>query len=358
LMRLVGRLRAFQLAVPNGHVVAWLLGTSMAPTLRKEIPQGDAPARELAQAWNRALRQVVKIEADTRNALHWLKGKMRGRWGRRWDDKEVQWLTLDAGPDRVGGKLGANEASIPLPEEWRQRLRGRASVKEVLAVPLVVAALRDQLAGTRIILNQDCLGSVHQFNNMRNGRLAPWVAQTLRFCWELDVEVHRACWIPAREMIRRGVDGLSRVVDRGDWTLTESAWCRIAEWAPGLQVDRFADWCNTKLPRWNTRWAQPGAEAVNAMAQDWRGTRSFVCPPTGMIEAVVELVRQQSAAAVLVVPEWRAQAWWVTLAGVATNAADWMLLGEAKDVTRPGPSGRGKETDARWSMWAVKTYWH
>ena len=136
---------------------------------------------------------------------------------------------------------------------------------------------------------------------------------------EHGVELHKTHWVPGRELIRRGVDGLSRVVDVNDWEVNEATWSRIREWSSELQVDRFASGKNARLERWNSRFHEPGVEAVDALMQDWRGVSNYACPPLCLMSQVVELVRSQQAATTLVVPVWKNQAWWPLLGLVQSH---------------------------------------
>ena len=115
-------------------------------------------------------------------------------------------------------------ASIPFPDWLVQELQGNQSRREVQGALLGFQAFRAELEGQRVVLLSDNKGQVAVFNQMRNGALAPWVAEALWFCIEHQIELHRASWIPSREMVRRGVDGLSRLVDVNDWTLKDWAW--------------------------------------------------------------------------------------------------------------------------------------
>jgi hypothetical protein len=115
-----------------------------------------------------------------------------------------------------------------------------------------VEALQDQCLWGQVVLQGDCTAALAAFGRMRNGALALWT------CLDLGVELEDTQWIPARQMLMTGVDGLSRWVDSSNRT-----WARITAWASGLQVDHFAAVDNHRLPRWCSRWAQPGTA-------DWR----------------------------------------------------------------------------------------
>ena len=120
-----------------------------------------------------------------------------------------------------------------------------------------------------------------------------------------------------------------------------------------MQVDRFASWTNARLSRWNARWRQPGVEAVDAMAQDWSGTWSYVCAPLSMMAAILQLVREQRVKATIIVPWWPRQMWWPVLREMAPNPEQWLRLGPGPQVFRAGPGGRGAVLRRPWEFWAV-----
>ena len=61
-----------------------------------------------------------------------------------------------------------------------------------------------------------------------------------------------------------------------------SHWKVIHMWRPHT-YDRFASHYNAQLSRFNSRFASPGKEAVNAFSQDWNEDNDWICPPPGII---------------------------------------------------------------------------
>lgn len=75
---------------------------------------------------------------------------------------------------------------------------------------------------------------------------------------------------------------------------------------PGLDVDRFSDGENSKLEKFNTRWASPMSpiETSNALAQSWKNSFSYACPPMAMIDRVLRLIKDQKVRCVIICPNW------------------------------------------------------
>jgi len=78
----------------------------------------------------------------------------------------------------------------------------------------------------------------------------------------LDVQ-----WIPREE--NNQADYISKLVDFDDWGVNTAIFEFIdSMWGPHT-IDRFADCYNTKLRRSNSRYWNPGTEAVDGFVYDW-----------------------------------------------------------------------------------------
>ena len=71
-------------------------------------------------------------------------------------------------------------------------------------------------------------------------------------------------WIP-RELNERA-DYLSRIIDCDDWYINPEVFFEVNQvWGPH-SIDRFANFHNAQLKRFNSRWWNPGSEAVDAFS--------------------------------------------------------------------------------------------
>ncbi len=95
--------------------------------------------------------------------------------------------------------------------------------------------------------------------------------------------MRRACHPVAGEMAEKVkntvADTLSRFIDLDDWGISEALLWRLQEKWEKLEVDRFSNEGNAKLKRFNSRFACPGSEAVDAFSQNWSGVRNLLVPP-------------------------------------------------------------------------------
>ena len=121
-------------------------------------------------------------------------------------------------------------------------------------------------------------------------------------------------------MVRSGVDGLSRPAparalserDRAEWQLTPNCWSWVVDTLrrQGIELscDRFASRANRLCERFCSLQLEPGAlTPPNCLAHDWSKEKgwNWAFPPLTDISKVLQLVAQQQARAVVLVPEWR-----------------------------------------------------
>ena len=80
-------------------------------------------------------------------------------------------------------------------------------------------------------------------------------------------------------------------------------------WGPHT-VDRFACSYNSKLPRFNSQFFQPGCEAVDAFSQDWGYDNNWLCPPVRLIVRVLKHMEACLARGTLILPVWKSSFFW------------------------------------------------
>ena len=98
-------------------------------------------------------------------------------------------------------------------------------------------------------------------------------------------------------------DFISRIVDSDDWSLHPDLFEKLdAKWGPHT-VDRFANCFNTQLPRFNSRFWNPGSEAVDTFTYNWEGENNWWCPPVCLVPRVLRHAQETAAVGTLVVPK-------------------------------------------------------
>jgi len=99
------------------------------------------------------------------------------------------------------------------------------------------------------------------------------------------------------------------------------------------------------LPRFNSRYLQPGTEAVYAFSQDWSSENNWLVPPTILICRSLSHMRDCMAVGTLIVPMWKSAQFWPLLCndGVHLNpfVREWLFLPRRSDLF---VAGRAKNT--------------
>ena len=78
-------------------------------------------------------------------------------------------------------------------------------------------------------------------------------------------------------------------------------------------MDRFSADYNKQLPRFNSRFWNPGTEAIDAFTQDWSSENNWLCPPVCLIARALHKLRECKACGTLIAPEWPSSHFWPLL---------------------------------------------
>ena len=104
-------------------------------------------------------------------------------------------------------------------------------------------------------------------------------------------------------------------------------------------VDRFANILNSKLPRFNSRYWNPGSEDIDCFV-NWQGENNYVCPPISLIPRVVLHMKNCRAVGTLIVPLWLSAPFWPMLIADGINFKDFVIsfmdIPSSKEFFTPG----------------------
>ena len=177
------------------------------------------------------------------------------------------------------------------------------------------------------------------------GSSKPWL-QTLaldifQLCLSNGI-VLEAQWIP--RSLNEEADLLSRFIDRDDWSVNPSVFRVIdAKWGRHT-IDQFAAYYNAQLPKFNSKFACPGCNGVDALAQDWSGENNWICPPIGLIVPSIRKLKSCSGYGTLIVPQWNSSYFWPFLhdgaSGFKPFVKEVFVLPEITDLLLEGPGQR------------------
>ena len=181
-----------------------------------------------------------------------------------------------------------------LPEEAEKS----STWREISAVRMVLEALKCKLSNERVCWFTDNQNVVRIL--MVDSRKPELQAKALAvFSISLSHHLHKEPeWVPRKN--NETADYLSRIVDYDDWSLSRSTFRDLdRQWGPHT-VDRFASYYNTQLPRFNSRFWNPGSEAVDAFTCNWVADNNWLCPPVFLIPRVIQHARNCKAHGTLI----------------------------------------------------------
>lgn len=137
-----------------------------------------------------------------------------------------------------------------------------STYRELMAVDLALNSFGKELQNQEIQVCSDSQNVVRILQKgSRKDYLHKMALSVFSACLRYNIHLNLV-WIPRSENER--ADFLSRMVDTGDWRISDCFFEFVNSlWGPST-IDRFANLKNTKLPRFNSKYWNPGAEAVDA----------------------------------------------------------------------------------------------
>ena len=180
---------------------------------------------------------------------------------------------------------------------------------ELLAAWYVVKSYCKHLTNTHIQISVDNTTAVAYINHMGGTKnVCNKIAQRIwKWCYETNN------WLSCIHLAGKlnvVADRESRTQhDNMEWKLNPSLFSKIAERFGDPEVDLFASRLNFQVPKYFSWKPDPGAEQVDALAQDWQNLNFYAFPPFNMIGKVLNKINRDEAQGVIVVPYWPTQFW-------------------------------------------------
>jgi len=139
---------------------------------------------------------------------------------------------------------------------------------------------------------------------------------------EFDIKIRTTCIRSAADI---WADGLSRIKGNSDWKLKSNKFGRLNKlWGP-VSIDRFVTFENKQYPRYNAKWGDGRAEAVNCLhlSDDaWYRELSWCNPPWELLDDLASKLRSSRAAAIVIAPEWPQRPWFAQLSDLASETME------------------------------------
>ena len=134
---------------------------------------------------------------------------------------------------------------------------------------------------------------------------------------KVDLEVN---WVP-REL-NTTADLLSKYVDVDDCEVSTELFHILNTMWGSYSIDRFANYENKKVTRFNSRFFEIGSEGVDAFARSWVNDNNWLVPPLSDIPNVIKRFHEERVRGTLLVPYWTSAAFWPLL----KNGESWQFF--------------------------------
>ena len=263
-------------------------------------------------------------------------------------------INTDAGGQSWGAVCEANQAQGFFPPDVRQT---SSTLRELLAVRYAIESFGQLLVNRVVRIRTDNMNVPRILSSgSRKPANQAEAISIFNLVRTLAINNLEAVWVPREENTE--ADAITRWHDSDDWQLDPNVFGQLDKlWGPHT-CDRFGSHTNHLLQNFNSRFWCPGTSGVDAFAQaDWAKHNNWCNGPFSKIGAVVAILRDQLAAATVIVPFWRSAPWWPALVQQGGQHFYRFVHGctelrASPNLFRPGPS-RGNQAGVGRPSWRV-----
>ena len=259
----------------------------------------------------RSWQDTVKLTQGAARDLIWWLQALDGWNGKPIKPQKIDvQITTDASATGWGAWMMDQKAA----GFWDKSVSVQSSNhRELLAVYMALQAFRDNVVKKSVQIVSDNVTTIAYLNHL--GGPTPALTQLAKSIWAFvyrnNMELS-ARYLAGKENVL--ADSLSRLNPKYEWQLHPLLFkCIDSRWGPHT-IDRFATMSNTQINRYNSRFADPFSQGVDALAQtDWMHENNYCAPPFRLIARVLDTVQAQKATATILAPYWPAQPWFQRL---------------------------------------------
>ena len=313
-----------------------------AQFLHMAIPVARFFLRELhdvvasAKTWSGTIRLTCQLKRDLQ---WWTSVPSEHNGSPIWKPVENAYLHCDSSSFGWGAVLNDRVEARGF---WTNPDLGEhITFKELKAVRCAIQSFLPELKGRRILLHEDIQSVIGVLTHLTSK--SPVMMCELRKLFLLidtyEIKI-RTQYI--RSAANIWADALSRTTDNSDWQLTPRMFRHLSELWGSHSIDRFASAQNKQLPRYNARWRDGQAEAVDCLHlpdADGRGEHNWCNPPWELLDDLAAKLRQSGAAATIIAPYWPKKAWYAHLADMSSEQ---IIMPPSHDLFSPQrQQGRG-----------------
>jgi len=204
-------------------------------------------------------------------------------------------------------------------EYWEVGFPAASVVTELEGLWRALVAGRAEMRGQVVLHRTDNMCTYYVVKNggsQQSPTLTTIVRRIFVFCIQFGITL-ASQYVGAGVIITSGADALSRAADTSDCRLNKGVFQRLWHVFGPFEVDRFASANSVQrhpltgqpLP-YDSLFADSKCQGVDGLSADWRGVANYAFPPVSLVGAVLRLVQEQGAVALIILPHWPAQWWW------------------------------------------------
>ena len=160
---------------------------------------------------------------------------------------------------------------------WNQKeLKLHINSKELLATWIALQTFANTLRGAHVHIKIDNTSAVAYINRMggvHSRELCQIAINMWNWCLDRDLTIS-AEHLPVIQNATVNFESRNKK-DPSEWELNQAVFLKIAEVRGECQVDLFASRLSVKLPTYYSWKPDPGASAVDALAQDWSKIKGY-----------------------------------------------------------------------------------
>ena len=311
------RLLAKELASLIGKIISMSLAFG---------PIGRFMTRSLYATLNTRLSwfQQLEVTPEAKTELQfWLCNVHKYNGQNIWHQPAAMRLVYsDASSTGYGGYTVEHGPQVAHGQWSQQEMANSSTWRELCTVQRVLESLAPKLRNERVRWFSDNQNVVRILTvGSRQANLQTLALNIFTLCMANQIRLEPE-WIPRKE--NEQADFISKIIDYDDWMLDPIIFAELdCDWGPH-DVNRFADVHNKQLKRFNSRYWNPGSEAVDAFTCDWGNERNWLCPPTYLINRVIQHAKVTKAEGTLIVPAWHSAPFWPILYPDGCNPAEFI----------------------------------
>lgn len=197
-----------------------------------------------------------------------------------------------------------------------EKLQG-STYRELLAILEGIINFKSILANTVVDWFTDSQSGVHI---IKRGSMKPHLQKLALRIFEVSrrngIKI-RPVWIPREH--NTVCDYYSKVLDPDDWEVRPEWYEIITNYWGKPSIDRFACYYNTKLPRFNSKFFDESAEAIDAFSQFWGDDFNWLVPPIYLVPRVIDYLHMCKGSGILIVPLWKSATFWPFVADLLSG---------------------------------------